>query len=193
MEREKLKLASLDLDFMEVKQMFGQKTNNKYVCPDYKAFKKTERERTTVDLSSKTYWDLRLEDLEGEYEGTQATNVKKRDLKYSEKLEEVKESTESFSMRGSESSGHDAELIPTKYLLKQDNSPESLNTEDLSSSYKKRNSPKYPNPLLNQPRKHLEPFLTKSSSRSSIKVISTITEKKPLRPNTRRCPTKIQP
>ena len=50
MEREKLKLAQLDLDYMELKQMIKEKVEPSYQCEEFKEFVKNENERTQVEL-----------------------------------------------------------------------------------------------------------------------------------------------
>lgn len=50
MEREKLKLALLDLDYMELKQMLKEKSQPDYKCEEFKDFMTNEGERTKVDL-----------------------------------------------------------------------------------------------------------------------------------------------
>ena len=49
MEREKMKLAMLDLDYMELKEMLKQKTQPDYKCEEYKEFLQNESERIKVD------------------------------------------------------------------------------------------------------------------------------------------------
>ena len=49
MEREKMKLAIVDLDFMELKEMLKQKTQPDYKCEEYKEFLQDEQSRIKAE------------------------------------------------------------------------------------------------------------------------------------------------
>uniref|UniRef100_A0A7S3N7K7 Uncharacterized protein n=1 Tax=Euplotes harpa TaxID=151035 RepID=A0A7S3N7K7_9SPIT len=67
MKREKLKLAHLDLDYMELKQMIKEKTDPNYQCEEFKEFCKNEEQRTTVEFPKNLSADVVInEEGEGE-------------------------------------------------------------------------------------------------------------------------------
>mmetsp|Transcript_9715 Transcript_9715/g.11000 ORF Transcript_9715/g.11000 Transcript_9715/m.11000 type:complete len:353 (-) Transcript_9715:115-1173(-) len=68
MRRETLKMAQLDLDFMEVKQRIEESTNSSYQNPDFKEYLQKEEQKMRIDLPAHLAEPYRPEEEEEEKE-----------------------------------------------------------------------------------------------------------------------------
>jgi len=77
MKREKLKMAQLDLEFMELTQHLKEKIEPGYQCPEFKEFVKNEEEIMKLDIPEELAEPYRNED-EDMYEEEKDTELKEQ-------------------------------------------------------------------------------------------------------------------
>lgn len=107
MKREKLKMAQLDLDYYELKQMLKEKLDPTYQCPDFKEFIQNEEERVAVNLPKDLAPPYRPEEEdeknEERKEASQFDVDSVKSLKYDKKLSKKDSAMDRSSVHGGDS------------------------------------------------------------------------------------------
>ena len=61
MQREKLKMAGIDLEYMEIKQMIKEKSDPNYQWEDFKEFLENELDRTKVEFPEELAEEIEID------------------------------------------------------------------------------------------------------------------------------------
>lgn len=134
MKREKLKMAQLDLDYYELKQMLKEKMDPTYQCPEFKEFIQNEDERVAVELPKELAPQYRPEEedekLEERKDQSQFDVDSIKSSKYDKKLSKKDSVMDRSSVVGGESD------INSEIYSQNDLPPKPI-PQPLPSEYKK--------------------------------------------------------